>query len=627
VGVKPIKGWQEKIINNVGELSPKMQFRTDLEVYKKALKTARNCFISVEGVISNAPQLEEISRIDLNIGIKNNFKLFEFIPISNGIAHDTVLLIFTEEKLSLLTYTVSTKTFSLEKTFDTLYGDDLVEYLSIVQLEDTILIVAENKKPSMIRITPIVANSVEVDFWENIVQPPVFKVSTKIVGTGADINDDFGEIYINDSTGVVTISNDDLGGTEFDIPWLEKIRDYGGIVNLLGGSYKIKSFSVATTNVTEILLQEVDPSEVILNIGKADLSQNEKKNILTYSDFVFFESLFGEDDLYPTVATKYQNRLVMGDFQNNRNAIAVSVSGNFLDFTPSLEADGGVTVYIPDERVDKITSLVSYNSLIAFTEGGVWSTAINSIFSPTNSQFYQQINIPPSDGQYTKLEGSLYYSGEFGNRVYTLDVVGDYATYSTKEVSIYSRHLFQDGIGEMGSYVHEGSKYLITDVVIDGIETKAICTINKEQQVKAWQRYEAPSTKKAFSLQNESFFVELDGEEMVIEKFSSTLFRDDMVIELLPPLGSEALKTDLPFAMKEYRIDKVYVAVIGEEFLYDLNGDLISAPFGHDANSIAYEKHDHSLADSENPIKIESVNEKKLTILSIYYQITSEYED
>ena len=52
---RKIVGWDGKLVNSVGEISPKLYFRSDLDIYERGLKLAKNCFISTEGSIFNAP--------------------------------------------------------------------------------------------------------------------------------------------------------------------------------------------------------------------------------------------------------------------------------------------------------------------------------------------------------------------------------------------------------------------------------------------------------------------------------------------------------------------------------------------------------------------------------------------
>jgi hypothetical protein len=272
------------------------------------------------------------------------------------------------------------------------------------------------------------------------------------------------------------------------------------------------------------------------------------------------------------------------------------------------------------------------------TDNAIWSSSINTILTPKTSQLFQQIGMPPSNGIFVTFEGTIYYANSFGNKIFRIDYDLDSQNYVAHEISLFARHLFERGIQDLGVIKYKGDDYIASNTILavesidefgestfNDTETTNICNNNIEQGVIAWSRYEMLNKMERVEFLEQTLFFNIET-NLEVYKLSDTVFRDDMVVELLPPTPNDNLKSDLPFITKQFTVKQIYLSIIGD---YDvlINGGEVFLGFGQNPLLPSNVRAIRVIAGNSRPIQITNKNNAKTEILAIYYDLETNTEN
>lgn len=618
-----IKGWISKVISSLGEISPKLYHRTDLKNYSHGLKTARNVICNVEGTITNAPKLVLDESLAISgLPTDGTIEAFKYSIVEQHDSYDGVIVLFATGKMYILKLiNTSPITITVEKAFNTSYTEEEIKMLSISQIENNVLICVTGKKPSMLRIIEddLPASAI-IDYWDKIINPPVKPVDTVYFGSFTAFEDSMSWRTVSNYVEFKTIKTNMLDATFVNT--LTK-----GSIRIFGGTYRIDTITLASgfyTFKTTLIVEGA-------------LSAPTTAENLNSKDVRFSEDLFS-NNRYPSIGGIYQSRIFFADIEGNTNAVVLSKTLEFFDFSTGLNDDDGIVMFVPSPKHETIRKIVTYNSILIMTDNAIWSSSINSILTPKTSQLFQQIGMPPSNGLFVTFEGTIYYVNSFGNRVYRIDYDLDSQNYVAHEISLFARHLFTNGIQDLGVIKYQGDDYIASNTIIavetidefggsifTDTETTAICNNNIEQGVIAWSRYEMPNQMERVDFLEETIFFNINT-TLEVYRLSSTVFRDDMFIELLPPTPNDQLKSDLPFITKQFDIKNIYITIIGS---YDIliNGSEVFLGFGQNPLLPSNVRAMRVIAGNSRPIQITNRNNAKTEILAIYYEIETNTEN
>ena len=617
-----IKGWITKNISSLGEISPKLYHRTDLKNYSHGLKTARNVICNVEGTITNAPKLVlDESLVIAGLPTDGVIEAFKYSVVEQQDGYDGVIVLFATLKAHVLKL-INTNpiTITVEKEIDTTYTVDEIKQLSISQIENNVLICTTGKVPSMIRIEEDnLSLSAVVDYWTKIINPPVKPVDTEYVS---------GFIGFEDSMSWRTVTN----YVEFKTIKLNMIEPTfiailnKGNIQIYGGTYRIDAITETsgyyTFKTTRIVEGSLDATAIVENLNSKEVR--------------FSEDLFS-GNRYPSIGGVYQSRIFFADIEGNTNAIVFSKTLEYFDFSTGLNDNDGIVIFVPAPQHETIRKVVTYNSILILTDNAIWSSSINTILTPKTSQLFQQIGMPPSNGLFVTFEGTIYYVNSFGNKIYRIDYDLDSQNYVAHEISLFARHLFANGIQDIGVIKYQGydniasnsilpveTKDEFGESVFTDTETTNLCNNNTEQGVIAWSRYEMPNQMERVEFLEQTIFLNIVT-DLEVYKLSDTIFRDDMLIELLPPTTNDDLKSDLPFITKQFNIKQIYLSIIGD---YDvlINGSEVFLGFNQNPLIPSNVRAIRVIANNTRPIEITNRNNARTEILSIYYEIETNTE-
>lgn len=618
-----MKVWKSKNVFSLGEISPNLYHRFDLPVYEAGLRTLKNGMAKVEGTIVNCP---EIVVKQQNIYSVNSKHLRTFLyNVDDRNNYKSILMLIDGNKFKLFKVN-DDDTLTLAKEFSAVFTEEEIRILSIIQLETYIMICCKNKKPNLIRIDESnISNSVLVDYWEAIVDPPVKPIKTEYQTTPSDFN--IGSWNKSRYGNTVTIKIKDSGGQIYSNTFLNNLKN--GQLSLFGNLYRIDS---ATHSGSETIFKLTAIDESGLKPPTINQDEQEEWETFDIRKISFLESLF-VNNKYPALCTYYQGRLVFANIQDNPDFLVFSKTGDYFKFSGTVqEADSGFTLAVPCDERAIIKNIISWNSLIIVTNVGVYSSPIMQSITPSNSFLTRQLipNFSDIEENYVVSNGILFYVNDFKNKIFSLMYNYDSKMYQAEEISLYSNYMLKEGIKNINRLQYDGEEYIVCEIN----NFYAMCTINKSQNVTSWNRYTIDKKYYIINIENKTYFLDNNDNVLNTNELSYEIFKNDMEIQLLPPVLNSSIEIagigELPYIAKSgYTCSNVRISVIGE-YDIEVNGDKKTVFFGHDNEKPYTIQFDNcnamNLFGSEMPITIKNLNNKRVEISGIYYTVESEKE-
>lgn len=604
--------WQAKTNNALGEINPNLYHRTDLDAYKAGMAKIYNGICKVEGTIINAPALEDYATIDIT-DIETTFKFFKYSS-NETTEFDYLLFFFVPLKLNIIK--VKSGAFTLLGAMTTAYDEDDIDILSVAQVDNNVMICCKDKKPTMVNVDEDNVSGTfteaftDVAFWDSVSYQPV-----KLYEGGYETTDDECMEWTYANTSKTQVYFRAKAGITFDSDILTDIAD--GLIEIYGSKLYIKAID-ESNGYTRFLCEKPTGMEYFPDDTVGTYED------LSIDDISFYAGLFTGNN-YPAVCSYFQGRLVLANLPSHPDIVIFSKTYDTLNYYTGTDDNDAFTTYYGSDEMNIIKDLVVYNSLIVFTDKGIGSTAIYSSITPINSIIYEQNMPAPSTGKgsYAKVGGFMYYLNDFKNKIFRIEYNYDTETYISTEVSTFSRHLLDD-VSDLSAIKYEGDYFLgaRTDDYV------ALCSIDSNQGVTAWSRYvTGQPTMVFYNYDQISIGVYLDGSNIVFKTLSSTIFKDDFYVELLPPYFVDNGAVDLPFIAKEtWRIIETRVAVLGNYHL-EVNGVSKQTNFGDDTTNSVMTIFPRTVVDEENPLIIKNNNSERVEIAGIYYYISFEHEN
>ncbi|MGL5049452.1 MAG: hypothetical protein ACRC6E_02305, partial [Fusobacteriaceae bacterium] len=165
-----MKIWKSNNIFSMGEISPNLYHRYDLPQYRAGLSTLNNCIPNVEGGVVSVPELEYKSV--LLEGQAGYSRIFKY-TMEEKFGSDTVLMVITTGGVYLKVININNN-ITATKVIASAYTENQIKNLSIIQLENNVLICTKGQKPQMIKfVDDDINKAVLVNFWEAITDPPI----------------------------------------------------------------------------------------------------------------------------------------------------------------------------------------------------------------------------------------------------------------------------------------------------------------------------------------------------------------------------------------------------------------------------------------------------------------------
>tara|TARA_S200002703_G_scaffold73763_1_gene63670 strand:+ start:9289 stop:11808 length:2520 start_codon:yes stop_codon:yes gene_type:complete len=160
---------------------------------------------------------------------------------------------------------------------------------------------------------------------------------------------------------------------------------------------------------------------------------------------------------YPSTVTFFEERLVFAGSNNNPQTIWFSKSGDYENLTVGTDADHAMIYTIASNQVNAIRYMSSQRSLILGTTGGefiVTASGSSEPLTPTNIQIKKQANYGTSKIQPAQVGNVTLFLQRAKRKVRELTYNYDSDSYVAPDLTILAEHITDSGIKEM-SYQQE----------------------------------------------------------------------------------------------------------------------------------------------------------------------------
>lgn len=582
---------------SLGEISPPLVYRVDTEIPSKGLRYLKNGMSTSSAGLTNFPKLKKRKTIEIRKA--KALKVFKYKINKKNTSLNGYLFVFTNYELSIL------RQDTLEKIKDISlnYTAEQIKNLSIAQFENSIIICVEGKKPEMIRVDEEREEFTVVTYWENIKNPPVKKVESVYKYT----EDTLVFTWYKENSKV--IFENTLDKAIYDREFIRKINK--GTLAIFGGEFRIERIDNwdGKHKFTTIEITKPDGLEIP---KKEEELEKRKINVL---DISFSENIFNKG--YPAVVGEHNGRVVFGNVAGNPSIVVASRVFDSLNFRQSLEDNDGFTTFITGNEVNTIKEFISYKSLIAITDKGVFSTELNGEFTTKNSAFYdQKMPRPKGLGYWCEGDDAIYYV-DSTDKIYQIQDTGQEGGYRAVDITTYSSHLFKD-IQDI--YFFKIGKNNIIGVDQKGNEGRAL-SYNLQENILCWSRIN--------KLDGENEYVNIDDKLYIfttvddgglVYSYSETEV-EPLILELPETTLISKINIDVPEFFKRKKIGRVKILCFGA-YEFKVN-DLIVRDDIHSLvnppnNYIYNDLHTITIQNvGNNTLKIEQLNNNKLEIVGI----------
>ena len=275
--------------------------------------------------------------------------------------------------------------------------------------------------------------------------------------------------------GVVTTSTDH-GYLEGDFITFTNI---GGMTQLNGNVYKVGTVGSSTTfNIQDSSGTNLNTS----SYGTFSAGGSDTVNKLT--DPV----LNTTTDYYPSSVTFFEQRLVFAGSNNNPQSLWFSKSGSLENFTTGSNATDAMVYTIASNKVNAIRYMSAQRSLIVGTVGGefvVSASGTTQPLTPTNVQIQKQSSYGSANIDAVQIENVTMFVQRAKRKLRELTYNLNIDQYQATDMTLLAEHITENGITEM-AYQQEPDSILWC---VRGDGTLLGFTYARAESVMGWHRH------------------------------------------------------------------------------------------------------------------------------------------
>ena len=424
-----------------GELSPRMDGRTDLEKYFFGCKTLENMVVHPHGSASRRPGTRYVSEI------KDSSAVTRLIPFE----------------------------FSTTQTYMMEFGNLYIRFY-----KDNGIITETGKTISAItKANPGVVTATSHGYSNGD-----YVIISGVVGM-TELN---GRQFKVASVTTHTFALQDMDGNNFDTSSLTTYASAGTAFKI----YQITT-TYATADLFELkYAQSADvmyithPSYVIRKLTRtghtswsiADVSISGSPS----------PNLNNASDNYPSCVTFFEQRLVFANTNNNPQSLWFSKSGDYENFTTGTDADDAMIFTIASNQVNAIRYLSAARSLLVGTVGGEFlvtgSDTIDGL-SPTNINIRRQSTYGSANKDAISIGNTTLFLQRAKRKVRELVYNYDSDNYVAPDLTILSEHITESLVKDY-AYQQEPNS-VVWAAREDGILVGM--TYQRTENVVAWHRH------------------------------------------------------------------------------------------------------------------------------------------
>lgn len=597
-----MKYYEKKGRFSLGEIDPPLCFRVDTDIPNRGLAYLENGLITSSAGITNFPALKKVATI-LAVTTKtiiNAFKIFKYKIQKKDTSLSGYLFLFTELKVIIL----REDNFEVIKEIEVNYTDEEIENLSIAQFQNSVITCVANKKPEMIRVMEDTQEFDVVEYWENIVNPPVKRVETQYQYT-----DEEKQVFQWYQSGASVVFESTISSPIFKPTFLDKLKE--GTISYMAGEFRINKIE-GRDGKQKITTTQVTAPAAGIDIPTSSTPEAERKiNIL---DITFSESLFNGG--YPAVVAEYKGRVIFGNVAGNPSAIVSSRVYDSTNFRQSTDDNDGFTTFVTGNEVNTVKEFIAYKSLIVITDRGIYSTQLNEGLTTETSALYdQKLPRPKGLGYWTEADDAIYYV-DSSNRIYQIQDVGADSAYVVQEVTLYSGHLM-DNINDI--YFHKIGKNNI--IGVDTVSGGRVLSYNYSENILCWTRVpKLPGINEYLNIDDKLYIFNVNNENIDIYTYSSTEV-EPLKLKLPKTTMSQNYQIPIPEFLMKARFKNCKILCYGNYNL-KINNQTKSVGFGENTDNFYEKIHYIDMANiGKEELVIEQLNNEKIEIVGIFAEI------
>ena len=425
-----------------GEISPRLEGRTNIEKYREGLSDLTNMVVMPHGGVTRRPGTEYLGEVK-DSSVKTRLIPFQF---------------------------KTTDTYILE------FGD---QTMRVFRNDLQVLDGTDKSITAITKADPGVLTSSSHGLSDGD------EVYVDSIGGMTELN---GRNYLVANSTTNTFSLQDLFGNDIDTTNFTTYTSGGTATEIYNIStpyaeadlYDLRFVQSADT------MYIVHPSYDIRTLTRTD------HNAWTFATLSITgspsPSLSGSDNR-PSVVTFFEQRLVFGATNNNPQTLWFSKNGNYTDFTVGTAADDALIYTIASNQVNAIRYLSATRVLTIGTSGGeyVLTSTNDGPVTPTTTLIRKYSNYGSANIEPVQVADVTLFVQRGNRKLREFKFVGDVNTggYSAPDMTILAEHITNGGITQM-AYQQEPDN-VIWCTRDDG--TLLGMTYRREEEVVAWHKH------------------------------------------------------------------------------------------------------------------------------------------
>ena len=514
-----------------GELSPKLDGRTELNKYFNGAKQLQNFLVLPQGGATRRPGTQFVSET------KTSANTSRLIPFEFNV-EQAYILEFGNNYFRIYRDGGQVTSGGSAVEVTTTYTSAQLSGLKFAQSGDVMFVVHPEHKPRQITRTAHDAWTItDIDFRRGPMLDPQLDGTTLTangrtgsgvtvtasantfastdVGRLIKLHDGFAEITAFSSATSVTVTvkeNEDRRSelmpsmtattisfhegdpSTTNLEHNDRLQDTSGSFLSEGfkAGMKVTITGSTSNNVSSALIVTVT-ADTILFAPSVDLASEAAGDTVTIAgdlvaDDEFSLGAFSTTTGFPAAVAFFEQRLVFASTSSNPQTLFFSVAGDFTDFAIGTLDDSALVYTIGSNQVNVIRYLTSSRQLLVGTSGGefvVRAGSVDAPISPTNTQIKRQASYGSADIQPITVANVALFVQRAGRKLRELSYNLNTDSYFAPDMTLLSEHITEGLIKEMAFQQEPDS--VVWCVLKNG---KFVgMTYRREEDVVAWHEH------------------------------------------------------------------------------------------------------------------------------------------
>ena len=252
-----------------------------------------------------------------------------------------------------------------------------------------------------------------------------------------------------------------------------------------------------SANNTDYLIASVTDDTILLSPSDDVVGESASNTITLVGKLVastdWSLGAFSPTTGYPSTVSFYEERLVYAATATQPQTLFFSQSGDFDNFQDGVDDAEAMIYTIGSNQVNIIRYLASSRSLVVGTSGGEFAVragASDQALTPTNIQIKRQASYGSADIQPVQSGNATLFVQRAKRKMRELTYDFDSDSYKAPDLTILAEHITETGIKEIASMQEPDN--IIWAVLDDG--TLCGMTYRREEEVVAWHRHKMGGT-------------------------------------------------------------------------------------------------------------------------------------